>query len=149
MGTTGPTSEDDAISAPKHNEPVRRSQVDALIAECKPGASIRRIEREAGLAEGALGHQLKRGQRGRIPSLAIMERFASALETDLERVSSAFAADSHIPIGVELPPEEEALVALFRQLTPAGRRLLVRQAAVIVECERDEQRAHRVGRTPS
>lgn len=149
MGTPDPPSTDDrAISAPKYDRPARRSEVDALITECRPGMSIRAIERETGLSEGALGHHLKKGQRGKVPALAIMERFARALGTSLERVSKAFAADSYIPVGVDLPPDEEDLINFYRQLSPAGKRLLLCQVAVQVQCEHEEQRAARKpGRT--
>lgn len=109
-------------------ENKRRSALDALIADKCPGMTVRDIERRAGLKEGNLGHYLKTPQRGEIPRLRVMERFAHALNTSITEVSRAFAADSRLALDDGPAPmtgEEIELLALFRRLDDTHRPMAV------------------------
>ncbi|ONI87342.1 hypothetical protein ALI22I_23255 [Saccharothrix sp. ALI-22-I] len=116
-----------ADTTPPGDSPRPAYAVDALIAKAKPGRSVRQIERDADLREGALGHYLKPAQRGKIPKIKVIERFAAALDVDFEEMADAFAADSYIPgrTGPDSDDEHE-LVTLYRSL-PATERPLARR----------------------
>jgi len=113
----------------------REYALDALIARKKPGVSIRQIERDAGLTEGALAHHLKTAQRGAIPRLKTMERFAEAIGADFTEVSKAFAADSFVAPDSSsvLTKDEREVLELYRQLSEAHKGLVRVQLEAAVE----------------
>jgi len=70
----------------------------ALIGECKPDQSIRKIEIDAGLSENLLGYYLKPASNvTRMPTVETLDRLAAALGTTRARVFTAFAADLGYP----------------------------------------------------
>lgn len=123
-----------ADTTPPGDSPRTAYAVDALIANARPGMSVRQIERDAGLKEGALGHYLKPAQRGNIPKIKVIERFATALDVDFEKVADAFAADSYVP-GRTGPDgdDEHELLALYRSLPPVERPLARRLLRSLVQ----------------
>lgn len=105
-------------------EPAEDSPLDALIERHSRGRSIREIERDNDLREGALSHFLKPSQRGRWPQLAVLERFAAALGASLTEVSRAFSAEAGVDLDDDLTPTERQLIAHFRTLDEPVRSLV-------------------------
>ncbi len=116
-----------------------QSHIDALIAKYANGRSIKEMERQHGLPEGALGNHLKPSQRGRFPRLPIQERFADALGAPLREVSNAFAADSKVGIleADPLPPHAKRLVDDYVELDDSHQAL----ARTVVRAILEQQRA--------
>jgi transcriptional regulator with XRE-family HTH domain len=114
-------------------EPAHDSPLDALIERHSRGRSLREIERDNELSEGALSHFLKPSQRGRWPRLPVLERFAAALNASLPEVSRAFAAELGIDLDDDLTPTERQLIAHFRALDQPVRSLMLDFVALAAE----------------
>ncbi|MGH3760280.1 hypothetical protein [Actinophytocola sp.] len=100
------------------------SHVDALIQRYAPGRSIKELERQHGLAIGALGNHLKPAARGRFPRLPILERFAEVLCAPLKEVNAAFAADAELDLVTDpLPAHAQQLMDDYLALTPEDQAL--------------------------
>jgi hypothetical protein len=96
------------------------SHVWALVRS--DGRSVKQIERDAGLGEGAIAYYLKPSSPDRtmrLPKLNVMERFAEALGQDFEAVSRAFIRDAGIPSGEEFTPDEVQMIHRYRALPEA------------------------------
>ena len=90
------------MTAPGSSE----THLQRLVKRYANGRTIKQLEREARLKEGALGNYLRPAKRdpgSKIPSAEVMIRFAGALDAPLEEVSQAFIQDwvneSGIPVG--------------------------------------------------
>ncbi|WNV82242.1 hypothetical protein [Umezawaea sp. Da 62-37] len=113
----------------------REYALDTLIARKKPGVSIRQIERDAGLPAGSLAHHLKTAQRGAIPRITTMQRFADAIGADFTEVSKAFAADSFVAPDSSsvITKDEREILDLYRQLSEVHKGLVRVQLEAAVE----------------
>lgn len=87
------------------------SHIDTLIERYAAGKSIKELERQHGLAVGALGNHLKPANRGRFPRMPILERFAEVLGAPLKEVTAAFAADAELALVTDpLPTHAQQLL---------------------------------------
>lgn len=102
--------------------------VRALLDECRPGVSVRQLERAAGLPRTRIAYYLDpTTPLDRMPPLDLCKDVASAAGCDLVRVVEAFAADIGYPWGQPAEdPEERALLRRFRTMTPDDQRTFVR-----------------------
>jgi transcriptional regulator with XRE-family HTH domain len=78
------------------------------------GRTIKHLERESGLKEGALGNYLRPAKRdpgSKIPSAEVMIRFAAAFGAPLEEVSQAFIQDWVNESGIPVGPGDAACTA--------------------------------------
>lgn len=111
-------------SARKAQMTEYQQPLDALVARYANGRSVREIERQNGLAEGALSNFFKLDKRGKIPRLHIMERFASALGASITEVSRAFAAESGVGLD-DLSDDERDLIERYRTLPKPTQELML------------------------
>ncbi|PKW17782.1 hypothetical protein [Saccharopolyspora spinosa] len=109
------------------------SRIVALVRRHSGGRSVREIERANGLREGSLAHWLKPSQRGAWPNLAVIERFAAALDVSVTDVSRAFAAERGIDLNHNLNQEELDLLANYRALSEPVKSLMFDCIAMAAE----------------
>ena len=112
------------------------SAVDALIdlrlrELDKEEISIAALEREHGMRAGLLAYALRKENRGRVPSAASVNAWATALECDTRTVSRAFAEDLD---GVEgyTGPQRQMLI-IMDMMDEDAQRFLVRQAEQLAD----------------
>jgi hypothetical protein len=100
------------------------SHVDALIQRYAVGRSIKELERQHGLAVGALGNHLKPANRGKFPRMPILERFAEVLCAPLKEVTAAFAADAELALVTDpLPAHVQEFLDDYLALLPEDQAL--------------------------
>lgn len=100
------------------------THIQKLVNRYANGRAIREIERENGLAAGALGNFLKGSRQPTLPQFKVMQRFAQALGAPLAEVSAAFVADAGIP-GIDYSEQEVELIRRWRALDGDDRRRLL------------------------
>lgn len=113
--------------------------VDTLIARYAKGRSVRELERANGLPEGSLSNSLKPSNRGKIPKLHVMQRFAEVLETSLDEVSIAFGKEAGVAL-VALANDEIELVETYR-LLPQSTKNLMRGCVALAAVQHQEAQA--------
>jgi hypothetical protein len=130
---------DDAESKPRTRARPRNrvpeSAVDALIdlrlrELGKENISISGLEREHGMRAGLLAYALRKENRGRVPTAASVNAWATALECDARTVSRAFAEDLE-GVGGYSGPQRQMLI-LMETLDEDTQRYLVQQAELFV-----------------
>lgn len=110
------------------------SRIVALVRRHSGGRSVREIERANALTEGSLSHWLKPSQRGVWPNLAVIERFAAALDVSVTEVSRAFAAESGVDLDRDdLGQDELDLIANYRALSEPVKSLMFDCLALAAE----------------
>lgn len=117
------------------NDDPAISHVDALIERYARGRSIKQIERENNLPEGALSRTLRPSQRGKFPRYETQKRFADALSAPLDEVSEAFGRDSdssYLGTG-GLTTYERDLLAETRRLNHDQRAMLLTLARLTAQ----------------
>lgn len=97
----------------------------------KENTSISALEREHGMRAGLLAYALRKENRGKVPTVASVNAWATALECDTRTVSRAFAEDLD---GVEgySGPQRQMLI-IMETLDEDAQRYLVRQAEQFAE----------------
>lgn len=102
----------------------------ALIAERRPGVSIRQLERAAGLPRGRLSYWLLPGTTiDQIPPVPVCKEIATCIDGDLVAVVEALAADAGYPWGPPVDdPDIHELLTRYRRMTPADRETFRRVA---------------------
>jgi hypothetical protein len=117
--------------------PEYKSHVDRLVKRCAGKKSVKELEREHNLAEGALSNHITptRGADGelKIAKIAIMERFAKVLGRPFDEVSQAFMLDAGLTVGPgDVPtPEEAELLDCYRTLGAADKARLRETAGLL------------------
>jgi hypothetical protein len=124
------TATDPGISTPER--PF--THVAELLRTYKPGYSVRQIEREAGLKEGALKNYFKPSTApSRMPASDVIKRFAHAIGARVEDTARAFASDVDIPLDIpELTSCEHEHLAAFRALPPDMQRVATTLVTALV-----------------
>lgn len=93
------------------------SHVEQLVARYARGRSVREIERDNNLSQGALANFLKPSRGRGLAHISVMERFASALGVTLKEASQAFVRDAGL--GDDAYTDEEVeLINSYRALEP-------------------------------
>lgn len=95
----------------------KQSHVEQLVARYARGRSVREIERDNNLTQGALANFLKPSRGRGLVHIQVMERFANALGVTLKEASQAFVWDAGL--GDDAYTDEEVeLVSSYRALNP-------------------------------
>ncbi|MBP2320460.1 hypothetical protein JOF56_000845 [Kibdelosporangium banguiense] len=111
--------------------PPARKHVAALVEKYGAGRSVRQIEADNNLKQGALSHYVNPNHEATTLRLDVLQRFEKALGAPLEEVSAAFARDYEIPLsGPQLDPDEVELLDDYRAVPPEFRACLRKMVAV-------------------
>jgi transcriptional regulator with XRE-family HTH domain len=103
-----------------------------LIAEYRPGVSVRQIEREAGLPANSIGNYLKPSTvRRRIPEVDVIMAVAKALDCPPDLVTDAFGRDIGIPLPKRLSARQQRMIDVFDGLSEAQQDTLLRIAETL------------------
>jgi hypothetical protein len=134
---THPSSDAAPSKRTRGRQRVPGSAVDALIdlrlrELGKEEISIAALEREHGMRAGLLAYALRKENRGRVPTAASVNAWATALECEPKRVSRAFAQD-YIGEDNDLTPAQQRMLVIMEGLSESAQRALVRQAEALSE----------------
>lgn len=93
------------------------SHVEQLVARYAAGRSVKQIERDANLTQGALANFLKPSRGRGLVRIQVMERFAEALGAPMKEVSHAFVRDAGLGDDT-YTAEEIEVINCYRALGP-------------------------------
>jgi hypothetical protein len=104
--------------------------VRTLIHERRPGDSIYKIQKEAGLPLNAIAYYLREDTHiDQIPALPKLKEIAAAIPCAIEDLVEAFAADAGIPLPVTAGPKrsatEKAWMHMFTLVDSDDRQMLL------------------------
>lgn len=112
------------------------SNVELLVAKYANGRSVKEIERQNGLAVGALGNVLRPSRGKTLPQLRVMQRFAEALNAPMSEVSTAFVKDAGLG-EFNYTDSEVDLIKRYRNLSDRDQIRLLRVLATFEDTADD------------